>query len=301
MRKILSIVFATFALSTSFAQQDPQFSQFMHNRLFVNPAYAGSNDAFCFNLLYRDQWDRFGGGPKSAVLGVDGPVELLHGGLGISFLSDKPGLQKNTNFKLAYAYRFDLGSGKLAFGIDGGLLQRGYNEDEIVAKDKNDPFLPKGSDSKFDLGAGVYFNSEKVYLGISSSHLMEGEFEYDKVKSENVRHYYFMGGYNWELNPTFTLKPSVFVKSDAVETQLDVNLNLHIKDRFWIGGSYRLEDAVVAMAGVNITEDFRVGYAFDFTTSKIKDYSQGTHEIFIGYCFKIKKKALPMLRNVRFL
>lgn len=301
MKKIFTTTIAALSVAFSFGQQDPQFSQFMHNKLFVNPAYAGSNDAICLNGIYRDQWDKFGGGPKSAVFGADGPVEFLHGGLGLSFLSDKPGLQTNTMIKLAYAYRFNLGSGKLALGIDGGLLQRGYNKDKFNAKDETDPFIPNGNDSKFDIGAGIYFNSEKVYLGISTSHLTEGDFAYDNVKSENVRHYYFMGGVSLELNPSFTLKPAVFVKSDAVETQVDANLNLHIKNRFWIGGSYRIEDAFVGMVGLNITEDLKIGYAFDFTTSKIKDFNDGTHEVMIGYCFKIKKKAIPMLRNVRFL
>jgi type IX secretion system PorP/SprF family membrane protein len=303
MRKIFTTVIATFTAVVSFAQQDPQFSQNMFNRLFPNPAYAGSNDAICGTLLYRDQWDKFGGGPKSAVLGVDAPIEVLHGGLGLSFLSDKPGYEKNLNLKLAYAFRFDVGSGKLAIGLDGGLLQRGYDGTQFRPADPTDNKIPNKSvsASKFDLGAGIYYNSEKVYIGASASHLTEGTIDFDVIKTKVVRHYYFMGGVNLDLTPDLSLRPSVFVKTDATETQADINANLMIKNKFWIGGSYRIKDAIVAMAGFNLTENFKVGYAFDITTSDIKTYSSGTHEIMLGYCYKIKKKVLPVIRNVRFL
>lgn len=303
MKKILTTVAVCFIVGSAMAQQDPQFSQNMYNRLFPNPASAGSNDAICGSLIYRDQWDKFGGGPKTAVFAIDAPVELLHGGLGLSFLSDKPGFQNVINLKLAYAFRFNLGNGKMAIGLDGGLLQRGLDGDQFNPIDLNDPLVPTGnvSGSKFDLGAGLYYNSEKVYLGISGSHLAEGAIDYGDFKTEVVRHIYFMGGVNFDLTPNLSLRPSVFVKTDNTETQLDINANLMIKNRFWIGGSYRLEDAIVAMAGFNITENLKVGYSFDVTTSDIKDYSNGTHEVMIGYCYKLKKKMLPMIRNVRFL
>ncbi len=300
MKKVLTAALLITS-SIALAQQDPQFSQNMFNRLYPNAGYAGTNDAICGSLLYRDQWDKFGGGPVSVAFGVDGPVKLLHGGLGLSVLSDNLGNEKNLNLKLAYSFHLDLGSGKLGIGIDGGLLQKGFGND-FRPVDQNDPNIPTDeTETKFDLGAGVFYNSENFYLGASATHLTGGEFEFSKTKYEVVPNYYFNGGINFELSPSLKLTPSFFLKSDAKEMQLDINANLHIKDKFWIGASYRLEDAVVVMAGFTLFEKLRLGYAYDIGMSKLKDYHSGTHEVMVGYCYKIKPKALPVLRNVRFL
>jgi type IX secretion system PorP/SprF family membrane protein len=300
MKKVLTAV-ATLLTTFSLAQQDPQFSQNMFNRLYPNPGYAGTNDAICGSLLYRDQWDKFGGGPKTAVFSIDAPVEFLHGGLGLSVLSDKPLNQKNLDIKLAYSYHLNLGAGKLGIGLDGGLLQRGYGND-FNAIDPDDPLVKSGTGSKFDLGAGLYYNSDKFYLGASATHLTGGKIEYaSDAKVEVSSHYYFMGGINFDLTPSLKLKPSFFVKTDTKETQADINANLHIKDKIWIGASYRLEDAVVVMAGINLFENLRLGYSYDITTSKLSGYQNGTHEIFLGYCYKIKPRVVPVLKNVRFL
>lgn len=303
MKKILTTTVALLSATLSFSQQDPQFSQNMFNRLYPNPAYAGTSEAICGTIIYRDQWDKFGGGPKSAVFGLDAPVSFLHGGLGLSFLTDKPGFEKNIALKLAYSFHLNVGAtGKLGIGVDGGLLQRGY-DGNFEANDPDDPLVPVGSvsGSKFDLGAGLYYTSDKFYLGASATHLTAGSIDYGNFKSEVVAHYYFMGGINFDLSQNLKLKPSFFVKSDANETQADFNLNLHIRDRFWLGGSYRLDDAIVVMAGFTLLENLRLGYSYDITTSKIKEYSSGTHEVMLGYCYKIKPKTIPMLRNVRFL
>ena len=300
MKRLFTVV-AVATASVSFGQQDPQFSQNMFNRLYPNPASAGTNEAICGTLIYRDQWDKFGGGPKTAVFGVESPVEVLHGGLGLSVLSDKPLNQKNLNIKLAYSYHLDLGSGKLGIGLDAGLLQRGYGND-FNAIDPDDPLVKSGTGSKFDLGAGLYYKSDKFYVGASATHLTGGKIEYtDDAKVEVVPHFYFMGGVDFDLTPSLKLKPSLFIKSDAKETQADINANLHIKDKVWIGASYRLQDAIVLMAGINIIENLRLGYSYDITTSKLKGYHSGTHEIMLGYCYVIKPKVIPVLRNVRFL
>lgn len=300
MKRLLTVV-ATLAASATFAQQDPQFSQNMFNRLYPNAGYTGTSEAICGSLIYRDQWDKFGGGPKTAVFGIDAPVNFLHGGLGLSVLTDHPLNQKNLDIKLSYSYHLELGAGKLGIGLSAGLLQRGYGND-FNAIDPDDPLVKSGTGSKFDLGAGLYYNSDKFYVGASATHLTGGKIEYtDNAKVEVVPHYYFMGGINFNLTPSLRLVPSLFVKSDAKETQADINANLHIKERVWVGASYRLQDAVVVMAGIKIIDNLKLGYSYDITTSKLKGYHSGTHEIMLGYCYQIKPKVIPVLRNVRFL
>ncbi|MFM7217766.1 MAG: type IX secretion system membrane protein PorP/SprF [Bacteroidota bacterium] len=287
-----------------FGQQDPQFSQHMFARLPINPGYAGSNEAICASLLYRNQWTGYGGEPKTALFNFDMPVDALHGGVGLSvYASDRLGPENNLNIRGAYAYRMNLGSGNLGLGVDFGYHQKSFNAD-FVYNDLGDNRIPMdgASGGSLDFGFGLYYNSEKLYVGLSSTHLQEGEINYDNFRSTLARHYWLMAGYSAELSPSLTLKPALLVKTDAVSTQFDFNANLLINNRFWVGGGYRLEDAVIIMAGIDLVPNLKLGYSYDFTTSAIRTYSTGTHEVMLGYCFRPVKATKRMFhRNVRML
>jgi len=305
MKKLFTTLSVAFITYAAFAQQDPQFSQYMYNRLFTNPGYAGSNDGICGNLIGRYQWAGFDGAPKTIVLGVDATITKIHGGVGLVVMEDKIGFQNTIAARVAYAYRMNVGSGKLGIGVDVGIISSSMNGNEFVAIQPGDPQIPTGKSSDLvpDLGAGVYYNTDKLYFGVSGAHLLGGKLEFDGKDPFNVaRHLYATAGYDYEINPTFSLRPSIFIKSDLASTQLDVNLNLLIKQMVWAGVSYRIDDAVVAMAGAQFGE-LRFGYAYDFTTSKLGgSNSSGSHELFIGYCYKFNKPGVSSkYRNVRFL
>ena len=304
MKKLLTLVtFCVFAIQV-FGQQDPQFSQNMFNKLYVNPAYAGSGESICATALYRAQWVNFDGAPKTFVAGIEAPFFDNKVGAGLSVSSDDINFEKTLTIKLAGAYHFDLGTAKLGAGVDFDFLQKSIDGTYVFPQPQfaNDPAAPKNfNDNTFDMGAGLYLTSEKLYVGLSATHLMESEISSEKAKQLLNRHYYGMIGYNFDITPSVTLKPSLFVKNVKDNTTIDVNMNAYINDRFWIGASYRTNDAIVAMLGMNITEKLKVGYSYDFTTSKIKSYSDGSHEIMLGYCFNKKKKITPIGKNVRFL
>ena len=308
MQKNFTIAFLILFLSgslASVAQQDPQFSQNMFTKLTSNAGYAGSSDAICGTLLYRNQWTGFGGEPKSMLLTVDMPLEVLHGGIGLTVIaSDALGPEKNTNIRGAYAYRMDLGTGMLGLGVDFGYHQKSIDGGQFVMNDPNDINIPTGkiSGGTFDLGFGAYYNNDNLFAGASALHLTAGDIKVDNISTTMERHYYLMAGYNAELTSSLTLRPMVQLKSDAVSTQVDFNANLMINNRFWVGASYRIQDAIVAMAGLEIIPNLRLGYAYDFTTSDIKTYSSGSHEVMLGYCYKPTKNVKRQFhRNVRFL
>lgn len=305
MRKLLAVIVSVCLSSLAIAQQDPQFSQNMFNRLFVNPAAAGANDAICASLLYRNQWVGFDGSPKSVVAGVDAPVLNERLGVGLTVLSDEIGFEKTLMAKLAAAYRMNVGSGKLSVGVDFDLMQHEL-DGKFIAPDGgavDDPAIPKTgvNGNTFDMGAGIYYQSEKWYGGLSATHLLEATVDLDKFSKEFNRHFYGMLGYTFELSPSVQLKPMVFVKNVTGNTTIDVNVNAHFNNRFWGGISWRNEDAFVLMAGLNIIENLKLGYSYDFTTSELRDYSDGTHEILLGYCFNVKKRVPVSIKNVRFL
>lgn len=303
--KGLLIVAGIVVSATVTAQQDPQFSQHMFARLPVNPGYAGSNEAICATLLYRNQWTGFGGEPKTTLFTADMPVDAIHGAIGLSvYASDQLGAENNLNIRGAYAYRADLGSGRIGIGVDFGYHQKSLDGSEFIYNDNGDNNIPTGSVSggTLDLGFGLHYSTEKLYVGISSTHLTEGDIEYENVRTSLARHYWLMAGYSADLSPSLTLKPALLVKSDAVTTQYDFNANLLINNRFWVGAGYRMEDAIVLMAGLEIIPNLKLGYSYDLTTSDIRTYSSGTHEIMLGYCFKPAKVVKRMFhRNVRML
>jgi type IX secretion system PorP/SprF family membrane protein len=289
----------------SLAQDDPQYSQNMYNRLPVNPGYAGSTGAMCATSLLRNQWVGFEGAPRSVNLAFDALVEPVHGGLGFAITQDRLGLTSSLGAKVAYAYRMRVSnSGRLAFGLAAGFLQKTLDLSNVRVNGQ-DPLLEQGSRTArgVDFDFGAYYNTSDYYLGASVTHLNQSKLDYfDNIRITVNRHFYFMGGYNYALNRTITLKPSFFVKSDATSTQADVNLTLLYNNTIWGGVSYRIDDSVILMAGMNITNDLKFGYSYDITTSAISIASSGSHELMLRYCFKIKNnKDVYMNRNPRFL
>jgi type IX secretion system PorP/SprF family membrane protein len=310
MKRTFTLVSAALLLFTAkvgFAQQDPQFTMNMFNRLYVNPAYAGSNNGICANALHRQQWVGFAGRPMTTVVSVDGTVKALHGGLGLSFLSDKLGAQYSGGVKLAYAFRLNLGPGTLGIGLEGGILFSTLDGSLLTPVQQNDPNIVNQSSTGLapDLGAGVYYHTDKLYFGVSANHLLASDVAYESGSTTTnykyARHYFAMAGYTYDMTPTLALKPSVFLKTDGAATQFDLNVSVMWNQMVWGGVSYRIDDAVAVMAGVQFGE-FRVGYSYDITTSKLNSYSSGSHEVMLGYCYKFKTPTVNQrYGNVRFL
>ena len=231
MRKLFTAAFIL-GLSTSvFGQQDPQFSQNMFNRLFSNPAYAGSSDAICFTGLFRSQWVSYDGAPKTGVFSADMPINKINMGAGLTLWTDEIGFENTFEAKLALSYRFKIGStSHLGVGLDLGYMQKSLDGTKLVPNQQNDPIIPGNVSGNAipDIGAGLYFNSSKFYAGVSATHLTENEIDLDKTNYKLARHYYLTAGYLFELTPSLGLTPSVYLKNDGKTTQTDINLLLHV-------------------------------------------------------------------------
>lgn len=322
MKKIFTTLTVALAAitSVSFAQQDPQFTQFMHNKLIYNPGYAGTSDAICANVLYRQQWVNFPGAPKTGLLSFDMPIGSLPLGIGLNVMSDQIGYSKTLFARLALSYKRAIGPGNLGIGIDGGVLQQQFAGTWVTPDGPNSPdnsipgytysttANPNLNKLTYDLGFGIYYGiANKMYVGISSTHLAAQDIKASAdVKYALARHYYIIGGYTFEMGEggKHGIQPNIKVKSDAASTQLDVNLSYIFDRALSIGVTYRLQDAIAPMIGYRFLKDksLRVGYSYDLTLSKIKGYSSGTHEISAGYCFNVKKpKKVTSYQNARFL
>jgi len=298
-RKVFFMSFLLIA-GFGFSQQDPQFSQNMFNKLANNPGYAGSNQAICATVLHRSQWMGFEGAPKTLNLSVDAGIPAIHGGVGLNIVKDDIAAFSNLGLQLTYAYRTDLGNGQLGAGLSLGMFQSG--QDGSWYKPVNPEELIPKSDvkgSSMDFGFGVYYNTQDVYIGLSTSHFTEPTIEYSNGSIGLERHYFLIAGYAHDLNPMFTLNPSIYLKSDGASSQLDINTNILYNNKLWGGVSYRLDEGVIALLGMNINEDLRFGIAYDFVMSEITNNSL---EFMLGYCFHVKyDKPIKSYKNPRFL
>ncbi len=306
MRKILLSIGIVFASIAGYAQQDPQFTHFMFDRLSINPGYAGSNQAICATGIFRQQWTGFDGAPQSILFNVHAPVKLLRGGVGLTFFNDKLGFEQNNILRLSYAYRKSLGPGTLGAGVQLGIVSKNIKPSWVSIDDYTlDPSIPNGNTSEtvFDMGLGVYYSTNQLYMGISTTHLTKSDL--NAINIEMARHYYIMAGYKYDINGDWTLKPAILAKSDAASTQLDLNVTVLYKNMVWAGASYRFADAIAPMVGYQKEIGkgmMKIGYSYDVTTSEIKNFSSGSHEIFLNYCFNIEQPpAIQKYKNVRFL
>ena len=294
-----------------FAQQDPEFSQYNSVQSFFNPGSAGSHDKVCLNALQRQQWVGFKGAPSTSFFSADAAFSLFGAshGAGITILNDNYGFNSDLGINLQYAYRFDLGAGKLGIGLNGGIINKAltpqWNIPDGIGDVAGDPHIPQNKESRiaFDLGLGVFYRSEKIFLGISTTHLNQARIKYANATPYMVRHYYASAGYNMQLsNPSFEVMPYFVLKTDGKSNLLYLNTTVRYNKKFWGGVSYRGGDAIVGLVGLELFNGVRIGYSYDFITSKIGNYSSGSHELTIGYCFDFSIYKTPeKYKSVRFL
>ena len=311
MKKVLILFFV---LQSGFliAQQDPQFSLNMFNIYSVNPAFSGSYDQFNALAIHRSQWVGFGdGAPVTQHVSVEAPVYFLHGGAGVSLLNDKIGNEYTRGVNLSYAYQTKLSKkSELGVGLSIGFMDVGFEGEWVTPSNDSgadDPSVPATGENDVvpDLGLGIYYRMKELYIGYSVTHLNQATAVYgnnDDTDFQFKKHHYFTMGWMHEVSSELKMRPSMFVKTDQISTQIDFNINVMYADHLWGGVTYRLDDAVVLIAGYNISENLKFGYAYDITTSDLKSESSGSHEILLRYSFKMRPpgKMPTHYRNIRY-
>jgi len=276
----------------SFAQQDPQFTQYMYNMSIINPAYAtGELDVLNLGGLYRSQWVGMEGAPRTASFFAHKPLtERIE--VGISFTNDNIGDVVNENNIFAdFAYVIPVGlESKLSFGakaglsfynanFDGFLLQSGDRSTDVAFNDNVGQTFP-------NLGFGAFFFRDNFYLGLSAPNILsrkhlETENGVSATGAENV-HYFFTGGYVFDMNPKIKFKPAFMAKAvTGAPLAIDITANVLFNEKIEAGLAYRLEDAVSALVNFRVTPEIRIGYAYDYSLTNLSEFNSGSHEIFI--------------------
>jgi type IX secretion system PorP/SprF family membrane protein len=298
MKRIISIIVLLIAgFEYSNAQQLPQFTQYMYNTIAINPAYAGSRDALSIVGLNRNQWAGFDGGPQTQTLSIHSPLRNEKIGLGLSLINDKAGYENFTYVYGDFSYTIQASETvDISFGLKAGMTYYKLAEELYNATEVNqDPYFnDKLNRWNTNFGAGVLFHSDKWYLGLSTpkiiNHDLNNETEFKAL--ERV-HYYAIGGYVFDVAESVKFKPSFMVKhTEGVPLSTDLTANFLFNERFWLGGSYRMngkQEAIGALVDFQVTDQFRVGYTYEIPTGEIRPYTNGSHEILLMYEFKFMK------------
>ena len=263
------------------SQQDSQYTQYMYNTININPAYAGSRGSTSIFGMHREQWVGLDGAPKTNAFSINTPINNSKLGLGV---------MKDNTLSVDVSYTIDLNnrSSKLSFGIKGSMNLLDVRYSDLNLYNPGDPRMMHDINNEFtpNVGAGIYYHTEKSYLGLSVPNFLQSD-RYDDNLYATVQQrmtYYLIGGHVFDLNPNLKFKPGFLLKAtEGAPLQADVTANFLISDKFTLGAAYRWDAAWSALAGFQITDGLMIGYAYDAETTKLAHYNSGSHEVFLRF------------------
>jgi type IX secretion system PorP/SprF family membrane protein len=305
MKNIISsiiLLFTVLAFSSKLdAQQQPHNTQFMYYKLGYNPAYAGSQESPCITCIYRQQWLGLDGAPATQIVTFNMPLMNQRIGVGANLYRHTIGITNLYNLDAAYAYRVRMGQGMLGVGVQASIrsIEHDFQRTTSTQPKAEDPSIPPGQEDKFlfNFGTGLYFNSERFYLGLSVPRLLENNIDFatnDVFISREAQHFYLMGGLIIPINETLKLQPQALFKYvGKAPIDLDGNVNLIIQDRYIVGMTYRLGgnkksnfgESIDLLLAAQLTNHIMFGFSYDYTLSDIKDYDNGSVEASLHFCF----------------
>ena len=322
MKRTFLISILILAGLVSRAQQDAQFSQYMFNGIYINPAYAGYKEELNVHSFYRSQWTGIDRAPVTMSIAVDAIANNRKVGLALQIANDRVGAQSTLSGYVNYAYRIKMSgdeSSRLAFGIGAGVMQLGLDGALLEPGEMDDVYVPTGMQSTVlpDARAGVFYSNDRVYAGFSVDNLVARYFDTNADRNVLVPtprpHYYLTAGMLLPISQDVQLKPSFLLKDDrGGPTNLDVNAFVLLGQRLWLGMSYRTSvglynkdyldkslqksNSMVGLLELFASDRWRIGYAYDYSISGLRTYSSGSHEISLGFYLKPRNMRMSSPR-----
>jgi type IX secretion system PorP/SprF family membrane protein len=317
MKKAFACIFIL-AVTRVYAQQLPQYTQYTFNQLLINPAVTGVESYWDVKAGYRTQWSGLNGAPTTAYLTISIPLnrdftltdygQMLrntdnpmgntdgylapasHSGIGLSLVSDKAGAFKQTHITASYAYHAKLGENfNLSVGANVGVNSIGLNVGQLSFANPADPAISQGGNSQLkpEAGLGIWAYWQSFFIGASAQQLIPQTVSFSANPAYNLGsnyvQYFLSTGLKLYPSADVTLLPSlVFKPNDVGPLNFDATMKIAFRDNFWIGGTYRKNDAIAGSFGFNLGAFMTIGYAYDYTTSNLNNVSNGTHEIMLG-------------------
>ncbi|TRX53657.1 type IX secretion system membrane protein PorP/SprF [Fulvivirga sp. M361] len=295
------------------AQQDAPFTYHMKNMLFYHPGFSGTEGITQITALYRNQWAGYqptfddGGAPTTQLISVTTPVYRLRSGFGAFIVNDTQGPQSNLQVQASYAYHLGIKNSKLSFGIRAGVFSQSFDFDLYRAINPEDPVIQTGKDSQIrpDMALGLFFRSEKYYVGASFNHILKSEFDFgiDEVRNALENHAYLTIGYVHTVNFDVKLEPSILIQSDFNEYSFAVGGLAYYKDQMWGGLTFRQSDDVNVLLGYNFLKDksLSFGYSFGYVVQDQDAKQPTTHEVLVSYQLPVNPgSGKKVVRSPRF-
>lgn len=300
MKKLHYIVFILL-LNVIFgkAQQLPQYTQYMLNEMAINPAVAGKEDYADVRSNNRYQWSGITDAPRTYMLTCHGPLKVKNMGLGMHLYTDIVGPTRRTGLNFAYAYHLKLKDDMyVSMGLSAGILQWGIDGSKLILREEGDANLLTSYKTTIvpDFGTGAYFyKKNRFYFGISAPQIYQAPIKLYTNSPDNskiVTHLNVNGAYKFDIGDDFKVEPSFLLKwASPAPIKLDVGARVIYQDQVWLGGAYRHHDAFTALIGYMYKDYLMFGYSYDFTTTNLRNYSTGTHEIMLGLRFSRKQAS----------
>jgi type IX secretion system PorP/SprF family membrane protein len=272
-----------------YAQQEPQYTQYMYNPILVNPAYAGSKGYTSVYALYRTQWVGLEGAPQTINFSMNKPLNASKLGYGISVINDRIGPSDETQLAVDLSYSIFFNNDyRLAFGVKASANLLNIDYTKLNQYNPGEVILQNNITNRVspNIGTGIYFYNKKGYLGASVPMLLDTK-KYDDISNSDINqryHLYFIGGKIFDLGSNTKFKPAFISKIVAGSpVQLDLSANFLFNEKFTIGAAYRWSASLSAMAGFHINNKLFVGYGYDRETTKLSGFNSGSHEIFLQF------------------
>jgi type IX secretion system PorP/SprF family membrane protein len=314
IRKILTAVLVCFFWFVN-GQQQQMYTQFMYNKMSLNPAYVGNESYLSMSLLYRDQWNGFPGAPKAQLVSINLPRLGNRVGLGVNLERQTIGITEKITYELMYAYKFFMGEGTLSMGmnVSGRSFVQDFTDTRLYAVQgiEDDPSIPKTQQSRnlLNAGFGVYFNTNNFYVGASTPRMIRTDLDFDNNNffSTEVRHLLIMTGGTFIVNNDVRLTPQLlFRAAEQSPFGLDLNLSSTYKDKYTTGITYRtggtqgdLGESLDLIFGMQLSERLMLGFAYDIQLSRLRTINNGSLEVILAYNF-IPKKIKTIIVNPRY-
>ena len=322
MKKIIGWIILVGGFHCCWAQQRPQYTQYILNNYILNPALSGIENYCDVKISSRDQWIGLNGAPKTMYLTFHMPLGKKdyktsatsfqvpgenprgknywenytasepHHGLGLSIVNDVTGLYNRFSANISYAYHIGLSPRtNMSAGFAGGIMKISRDASRATYGN-NDPADPaQGAVDDIykirpDLSAGIWVYSTNYFVGLSAQQVIPQKVSFvdDTLGFKIVPHLFGTAGYRFLITDDVNMIPSTMIKYvSPLDPQIDLNVKFQYRDLLWIGASCRFKYGYAGMLGLNVGNTFNIGYAYDYSTTKLNTASRGTHEIIIGF------------------
>lgn len=314
MRILLYISLACFSLVTQ-GQQQNQATQFSHTKLNYNPAVAGLSDQLSITGRHRNQWAGIKGSPQGQAILIDFPSLFNSLGFGLSVNRNSVGIQQNTDLTGMYAYKMRLNKASISLGLQASYRQfiNDFTKEGLVAIDgfEPDPSIQRKrfSQNIFNLGLGAYLHADRYFLGVSIPRTIRADIDTgnDNNLSKEIAHLYAMFGLRFQLNQDWKLEPHILLKlAEQSPYDIDMQTNFIYLDQVHLGMNIRaggtqnsLMESLAMLIGFQFTPSVFASLSFDFNTTELRRYEEGSLEVLLKYRLPKSKKP-KTIQNPRY-